>query len=102
MEGCMRLAYPFSSEHGQVVEGAADTAHNLSGLDGGVDSLSDLRESRTTISTAETIPQGCVVSVTGLLEVSRDSFPRYTIHRVCYFTVIPEMGKPHTGKRLCQ
>ena len=41
-EGCMRMAYHFKSEYGQTVEGAADVARDLSGLDGGMDSVERL------------------------------------------------------------
>ena len=41
-EGCMRMAYHFKSEYGQTVEGAADVARDLSGLDGGIDSVERL------------------------------------------------------------
>ncbi len=41
-EGCMRMAYHFKSEYGKTVEGAADVARDLSGLDGGIDSVERL------------------------------------------------------------
>ena len=41
-EGCMRMAYHFKSEYGRTVEGAAGVARDLSGLDGGVDSVERL------------------------------------------------------------
>ena len=41
-EGCMRMAYHFSSEYGKGVEGAADVARDLSGLEGGIDSVERL------------------------------------------------------------
>ena len=41
-EGCMRMAYHFKSEYGRTVEGAADVARDLSGLDGGIDSVERL------------------------------------------------------------
>ena len=38
----MRMAYHFKSEYGRTVEGAADVARDLSGLDGGIDSVERL------------------------------------------------------------
>ena len=41
-EGCMRMAYHFKSEYGRTVEGAADVARDLSGLEGGIDAVERL------------------------------------------------------------
>ena len=41
-EGCMRMAWHFGDEFGEGIDGAAEVAGKMSGLDGGVDSVERL------------------------------------------------------------